>query len=91
MCVSQAVNELQTAQGTTTTGRMVNKICTRLANDRATTRTEQLIWLARQALETSKAQKTSKIQEDLLAFEEPPKSCDTKTTSATSGSAGRQS
>jgi hypothetical protein len=90
MCVSQAVNELQTAQ-TTTTGRIVNKICTRLANDRATTRTEQLIWLAKHALETSKAPKTSKIQEDLLAFEEPPKSCDTMTTSATSESAGRQS
>ena len=55
MCVNCAINELQAAQGTTTTGRIVNKICTRLANDRATTRTEQLIWLAKHALETSAA------------------------------------
>lgn len=55
MCVNRAINELQAAQGTTTTGRIVNKICTRLANDRATTRTEQLIWLAKHALETSAA------------------------------------
>lgn len=55
MCVNRAINELQAAQGTTTTGRIVNKICTRLANDRATTRTEQLIWLAKHTLETSAA------------------------------------
>jgi hypothetical protein len=57
MCVNAAVNELQAAQGTTSTGRIVNRICTRLANDRATTRTEQLIWLAKHALETSAAPK----------------------------------
>jgi hypothetical protein len=47
MCVNQAVNGLQTAQSTTAAGRIVNKLSMRLANDRATTRTEQLIWLAK--------------------------------------------
>jgi len=57
--VNQVVNELQAAQGTTNTGRLINKICQRLANDRVTTRTEQLIWLARYSLDASAAHKRS--------------------------------
>jgi hypothetical protein len=92
MCVSHAVNEFQTAQGTTTAGRIVNKISMRLANDRATTRTEQLIWLAEHALEISTTQKTNQSQTNpFTVTEESPESCDNKTTSTASESTGRQS
>ena len=91
MCVNQAVNEFQTAQGTTTAGRIVNKLSMRLANDRATTRTEQLIWLAKYALETRTTHKMSTVQESSPVAEERPESREENTTSATSGSTGRQS
>jgi hypothetical protein len=100
-CDNQAVNEFQAAQGTTTAGRIVNKLSMRLANDRATTRTEQLIWLAKYALESSTAQKTSTIpeatpdyprgQESPSTVQEQPESHEAKATSATSESTGRQS
>ncbi|KAF1832604.1 hypothetical protein BDW02DRAFT_570891 [Decorospora gaudefroyi] len=94
MYVNQAVNELQTAQGTTSTGRLVNRICTRLANDRATTRTEQLIWLAKHALETSTARESRSNRDNEQKSHEAFASQDNRTTSSEptkSDSAGRQS
>jgi hypothetical protein len=91
MCVDRTVNELQAAQGTTTTGRIVNKICTRLANDRATTRTEQLIWLAKHALDTSAAPKRKPdVSNDSVSHERREKD-ENKKKSAASKADGKQS
>lgn len=73
MDVDQVVNELQAAEGTTNTGRLVNKICRRLANDRMTTRTEQLIWLARYSLNASAAHNRNVEFDGKPAMEERPK------------------
>ncbi|KAK1908097.1 hypothetical protein P3342_013417 [Pyrenophora teres f. teres] len=74
--VNQAVNELQAAQRTTNTSRIVNKICQRLAKDRATTRTEQLIWLARYSLDASAAHKRNVDGDGKPAAEEKSKVAD---------------
>jgi hypothetical protein len=91
MCVDRAVNELQAAQGTTTTGRIVNKICTRLANDRATTRTEQLIWLAKHALDTSAAPKRNVDGSNVSIYHERPEKDQDEHKSAASEANGKHS
>jgi len=57
MLVNRAVNEFQSATRTTPAARFVDRICIMLANDRATTRTEQLVWLAEYSLGVSRASK----------------------------------
>jgi hypothetical protein len=91
MCVDRAVNELQAAQGTTTTGRIVNKICTRLANDRATTRTEQLIWLAKHALDTSAAPKRNVDGSNVSVYHERPEKHEDEPKSAAPEANGKHS
>ena len=90
-CVDRAVNELQAAQGITTTGRVVNKICTRLANDRATTRTEQLIWLAKHALDTSAAPKRDTASSKASVYQNPPEKQEDEQKSAASEADGKRS
>ncbi|KAH6852970.1 hypothetical protein BKA58DRAFT_64120 [Alternaria rosae] len=89
MCVDRAVNELRAAQGTTTTGRIINKICTQLANDRATTRTEQLIWLAKHALDTSAAPKRDTDSSKASVYQEPPEKRQDEQKSAASEADGK--
>ncbi|KAG9188367.1 hypothetical protein G6011_02290 [Alternaria panax] len=91
MCVDRAVNELQAAQGTTSTGRVVNKICARLANDRATTRTEQLIWLAKHALETSAAPKRNTDRSDDSMSRERQEQSGNEQKAAASDASAKQS
>ncbi|KAI4916044.1 hypothetical protein J4E90_004490 [Alternaria incomplexa] len=90
-CVDRAVNELQAAQGITTTGRVVNKICTRLANDRATTRTEQLIWLAKHALDTSAAPKRDTASSKASVYQNPPEKQEDEQKSTASEADGKRS
>ena len=67
MHVDRVVNELQAAEGTT------NTICRRLANDRMTTRTEQLIWLARYSLDVSAAHNCNVDPDGKPAVDDQPK------------------
>ncbi|PWO30711.1 CcmA, ABC-type multidrug transport system, ATPase component [Pyrenophora tritici-repentis] len=74
--VNQVVNEFQAAQGITNAGRVINEICQRLAKDRLTTQTEQLIWLARYSLDASEAHKHNVDGNGKPAVQEQPKIAD---------------
>ncbi|KAF1939014.1 hypothetical protein EJ02DRAFT_457354 [Clathrospora elynae] len=91
VCIDQAVNEFQAARATTNAGRIVNKLCTRLAQDRATTRTEQLVWLAQHCLEISAVGKSNGVQDQETTVERRREDHEDKTTSATSNPVDRPS
>lgn len=91
MCVNRAVHELQATQGTTTNGHIVNKICIRLANDKATAHTEQLIWLAKHALETSAVPMRNTDRSHEFVSRERPEKDEDKQKAAASEANGKQS
>ncbi|KAF1851448.1 uncharacterized protein K460DRAFT_413009 [Cucurbitaria berberidis CBS 394.84] len=89
MRAGQAVTKRQATHTTANKGEIIDKLCARLTDERQTTRAEQLVWLAKDSLEASVAQKRGVAKNDTMKMDDKSQSFEDQTSSATESPRGQ--